>query len=95
MADPREDFEINALGTFNVLEAVRRSATRPILLYSSTSKVYGKPADLGIVERGGRYAYEGDARASPSGGLSTPTLPTGVRSAPATGTCSIMRTRMA
>jgi CDP-paratose 2-epimerase len=62
VADPREDFEINALGTFNVLEAVRRSATRPILLYSSTSKVYGKPADLGIVERGGRYAYEGDCQ---------------------------------
>ena len=58
VTDPREDFEINAQGTFNVLEAVRHSASQPILLYSSTNKVYGKMADLGIVERGGRYAYD-------------------------------------
>ncbi|MDQ3697749.1 MAG: GDP-mannose 4,6-dehydratase [Gemmatimonadota bacterium] len=55
--DPREDFEINALGTFNVLEAARLAASRPIVLYSSTNKVYGKMDDLGIAERGGRYAY--------------------------------------
>jgi len=58
VTDPREDFEINAQGTFNVLEAVRHSASQPIFLYSSTNKVYGKMADLGIVERGGRYAYD-------------------------------------
>lgn len=55
--DPRRDFEINALGTLNVLEAVRASAARPIVLYSSTNKVYGKMADVEVVERKGRYAY--------------------------------------
>ncbi|MEJ7813495.1 MAG: NAD-dependent epimerase/dehydratase family protein [Gemmatimonadaceae bacterium] len=57
VTDPREDFEINALGTFNVLEAVRQSSSRPVVLYSSTNKVYGKMSDVGIVERAGRYAY--------------------------------------
>src|SRR5438876_9837590 len=33
VSDPATDFAINALGTFNVLEAVRRSASRPIVLY--------------------------------------------------------------
>lgn len=34
------------------------SLSQPIVLYSSTNKVYGKMADLGIVERNGRYSYE-------------------------------------
>ena len=55
--DPRADFEINALGTFNVVEAVRQSARRPILVYSSTNKVYGEMTDVAVVERNGRYAY--------------------------------------
>jgi CDP-paratose 2-epimerase len=58
VTDPRHDFEVNALGTFNVLEAVRQSSSQPTVLYSSTNKVYGKLSDLGIVERDGRYAYE-------------------------------------
>lgn len=58
VTDPRTDFEINALGTFNVLEAARQSVSKPVVVYSSTNKVYGKMADLGIVERNGRYAYE-------------------------------------
>jgi CDP-paratose 2-epimerase len=58
VADPREDFEVNAGGTFNVLEAARGSRSRPAFVYSSTNKVYGKMADLGIVERRGRYEYE-------------------------------------
>jgi len=33
--NPREDFEINALGTLNVLEAVRQASADPIVLYSS------------------------------------------------------------
>jgi len=55
--EPREDFEVNAQGTFNVLEAVRRSSAKPILVYSSTNKVYGKLASLEVVETDGRYAY--------------------------------------
>lgn len=57
VTDPIEDFEINARGTFNVLEAIRQSSSKPILLYSSTNKVYGKMDDLEIIERNGRYAY--------------------------------------
>ncbi len=57
VTDPREDFEINALGTFNVMEAVRNSKSRPIVLYSSTNKVYGKMADVPVTERGGRHVY--------------------------------------
>lgn len=39
--NPRIDFEINALGTFNLLEAVRKYAPKSIVIYSSTNKVYG------------------------------------------------------
>lgn len=58
VTDPRSDFEINALGTFHVLDAARRAESRPAVVYSSTNKVYGKMADLGVRERNGRYAYE-------------------------------------
>jgi len=58
VTDPRTDFEINALGTFNVLEAVRTAADgRPAVLYSSTNKVYGGLEHIAVVERDGRYAY--------------------------------------
>jgi len=59
VTDPVEDFAINAQGTFNVLEAVRTSSSKPILLYASTNKVYGKMADVGVVDRGTRYEYDG------------------------------------
>jgi CDP-paratose 2-epimerase len=59
VTDPVEDFAINAQGTFNVLEAVRTSSSRPILIYASTNKVYGKMADVGVVDRGTRYEYDG------------------------------------
>jgi CDP-paratose 2-epimerase len=54
---PAEDFDINARGTLNVLEAVRRSAKRPVVVFSSTNKVYGQLEDLQVAERGGRYAF--------------------------------------
>jgi CDP-paratose 2-epimerase len=58
VVDPRADFEINSLGTFNVLEAVRREAGgRPAVLYSSTNKVYGNLEHVRVVERRGRYEY--------------------------------------
>lgn len=41
LENPRLDFEINALGTFNILEAVRLYSPQTIILYSSTNKVYG------------------------------------------------------
>ncbi len=55
--DPREDFESNALGTFNLLEAVRLGAPGAAVLYASTNKVYGGMEDVGIVRTGDRYAY--------------------------------------
>ncbi len=57
VADPRADFEANALGTFNVLEAARRAGTCPVVLYSSTNKVYGGMEDAAVVEQDSRYAY--------------------------------------
>jgi CDP-paratose 2-epimerase len=45
--DPRLDFEINALGSFNVLESVKDYSSDSIVVYSSTNKVYG---DLEWVE---------------------------------------------
>jgi len=39
--DPRADFEINAGGTLNILEAARQSGNRPFILFTSTNKVYG------------------------------------------------------
>ena len=40
VVDPRDDFESNALGTFNTLEAARASGKNPIFIYASTNKVY-------------------------------------------------------
>lgn len=54
---PREDFEINALGTFNVLEAARASGRNPVVLYASTNKVYGGMEEVGVVEGETRYRY--------------------------------------
>jgi CDP-paratose 2-epimerase len=55
--DPREDFEINALGTFNVLEAVRHHCPEATLLYASTNKVYGGMEAVRVVAQGDRYSY--------------------------------------
>ena len=55
--DPRRDFEINALGSFNVLEACRRLPRLKALLYTSTNKVYGGMEDVGVIVKDGRYAY--------------------------------------
>jgi CDP-paratose 2-epimerase len=54
---PREDFEINAAGTFNVLEAARLVGNQPALLYASTNKVYGGMEALIVEEHDTRYAY--------------------------------------
>lgn len=42
VTNPMLDFEINALGTLNVLEAARNTNTDPVLIITSTNKVYGK-----------------------------------------------------
>ena len=58
VTNPREDFEINALGTFNVLEAMRETKSPAILLFASTNKVYGGMEDIKTTERNGRYEYK-------------------------------------
>ncbi len=57
VTNPREDFEINARGTFNLLEAIRLFNPRAAVIYASTNKVYGGMEDLRIGEADGRYAY--------------------------------------
>jgi CDP-paratose 2-epimerase len=53
--DPREDFEINALGTFNVLECVRQTAPTATVIFASTNKVYGNLPDVRVIELEKQY----------------------------------------
>jgi CDP-paratose 2-epimerase len=55
VADPRADFESNAIGSLNLLEAVRRFSPKALFVYASTNKVYGDLIDVGVAERNGRY----------------------------------------
>ena len=57
VADPRSDFEANLLGTFNVLEAARRSPAPPIVVYASTNKVYGSLEHIALVEHATRHDF--------------------------------------
>ena len=61
IAAPRYDFETNALGTFNVLEAMRRFTPRAKLIYASTNKVYGDLSRLRVEESGSRYTLSDHA----------------------------------
>ena len=54
---PREDFEANALGTFNALEAARASGRNPVFVYASTNKVYGEMEDVTLSEEPTRWRY--------------------------------------
>lgn len=68
ISDPAADFEINARGTLNVLEAVRlHNSTAPII-FASTNKVYGRLIDDSeIALTGRRYTPTGNLLA---GGVS-------------------------
>jgi CDP-paratose 2-epimerase len=57
VTNPREDFEINCLGTFNILECIRLHNPNAIILYSSTNKVYGCFDESSIIEEATRYVY--------------------------------------
>jgi CDP-paratose 2-epimerase len=52
---PADDLFDNVVGTFNVLDAARRSRQQPIVIYASTNKVYGDLTDLGVAEEPDRY----------------------------------------
>lgn len=56
--DPEPDFTINALGTFNLLEAARKSGRRPTIIYCSTNKVYGENVNrIPVIEDQTRYRF--------------------------------------
>jgi CDP-paratose 2-epimerase len=55
LTDPLEDFEVNARGTINLLEAIRAQPTPPPLVFTSTNKVYGSLEDVGLRRRNLRY----------------------------------------
>lgn len=56
LSDPRTDFEINALGTFNILEVARLNDAA--LVFCSTNKVYGENVNkIPVKEEGKRYSF--------------------------------------
>ena len=56
--NPREDFEINALGTFNLLESVRQTTPQTPFLFASTNKVYGHLSNIEVTEAETRYRFK-------------------------------------
>ena len=55
ISNPRLDFEVNAMGTFNLLDSIRKYSPNTIVLYSSTNKVYGDFEELTFEENQTRY----------------------------------------
>jgi len=58
IADPRKDFEINVVGSHNLLEAVRDFSPETAVLYSSTNKVYGDLEQFTYTETDTRYVCD-------------------------------------
>jgi CDP-paratose 2-epimerase len=64
---PFDDFDVNAVGTLNLLEATRRSCPESPFIFMSTNKVYGDaPNELPLVELETRWDY---ARPEDAGGI--------------------------
>jgi len=61
VADPYTDFKVNALGTFHVLDAVRRYCPNSVFIFASTNKVYGLLSGHQVIDDGKRYAYKGSS----------------------------------
>ena len=59
VADPQTDFQINAAGTLNVLEAVRQNCPEAVLIFASTNKVYGELTRLDVSEKDNHYFFPG------------------------------------
>jgi len=57
MEDPRRDFEVNAGGSFNVIDAVRRYSPQSRAIYMSSNKVYGGLEDLTFASEGRRTVF--------------------------------------
>lgn len=64
VVEPRQDFEVNALGTFNVLEAVRQHSPEAFFIFASTNKVYGGMEWVRLGKRKARYFFK-----HPKGGV--------------------------
>lgn len=58
LVHPIDDFETNARGTLNVLEAVRKANRQAPVIFASTNKVYGALEDLVMLEQTDRYVPE-------------------------------------
>lgn len=59
MVNPEVDFAVNAHGTFNVLEASRRSGNNPAVIHCSTNKVYGSNVNkIKVLEEKTRYLFK-------------------------------------
>lgn len=57
VADPLFDFNANALGTLIVLDAARQCAKKPVVIFTSTNKVYGDLAHMKLEEQATRYVF--------------------------------------
>lgn len=73
--DPRKDFEVNALGTFNILETMRECIPDAHLIFSSTNKVYGELTEEIFLEKPTRFistqkpnGFDEETKLHPSGG---------------------------
>ena len=53
--NPRKDFEINTMGSFNLLDSIRKYSPETAVLYSSTNKVYGDLEQYSYQETDSRY----------------------------------------
>jgi CDP-paratose 2-epimerase len=55
LTDPIDDFDVNARGAVNVLEAVRKAGKKAPIIFASTNKVYGALGDVELLELDDRY----------------------------------------
>ena len=62
LADPRDDFAVNAAGTLNLLELIRETGRRIALVFTSTNKVYGALDDIPLIAFATRYQPAADLR---------------------------------
>ncbi len=58
LKNPRMDFEVNTIGSFNILESTRKFCSNATVIYSSTNKVYGDLEYLKYIEKKTRYIPE-------------------------------------
>jgi CDP-paratose 2-epimerase len=62
---PFDDFDVNAVGTLNLLEATRRHAGDAVFVHMSTNKVYGdRPNTIALAEQATRWDYADPAYAN-------------------------------